>query len=66
MIVYERGELIYVYNFHPTNSYTDYLIGTHWPSDLMILYESDEERFSGHKRLDGGHDKWVKVNKHVP
>ena len=42
MIVYERGELIYVYNFHPEKSYTDYLIGTNWTSDLMILFESDE------------------------
>jgi len=61
MIVYERGELIFVFNFHPQNSYTDYLIGTNWTSDLMILYESDEERFSGHKRLNEGHNKWFRV-----
>ena len=61
MIVYERGELIFVFNFHPQNSYTDYLIGTNWTSDLMILYESDEERFSGHRRLNEGHNKWCRV-----
>lgn len=42
MIVYERGDLIFVFNFHHQDSYTDYLIGTNWTSDLMILYESDE------------------------
>jgi 1,4-alpha-glucan branching enzyme len=48
IIVYEKGELIYIFNFHTNNSYTDYLIGTHWRSDHMILIETDEERFGGH------------------
>lgn len=61
MIVYERGELIFVFNFHPNNSYADYLIGSNWNSDLMILFESDEKRFGGHERLNGAHDKWLKV-----
>jgi 1,4-alpha-glucan branching enzyme len=62
VIVYERGELVYIFNFHPNNSYTDYLIGTHWRSDHMILIETDEERFGGHQRLNDGHNKWMKVD----
>ena len=27
VIVCERGDLVFVFNFHPTNSYTDYRIG---------------------------------------
>lgn len=27
MIICERGDLIFVFNFHPTQSYTDYRIG---------------------------------------
>ena len=27
MIIAERGQLVFVFNFHPTNSYTDYRIG---------------------------------------
>jgi len=27
MIVFERGDLVFVFNFHPTNSYDDYRIG---------------------------------------
>lgn len=27
MIVCERGELVFVFNFHPTQSYTDYRVG---------------------------------------
>jgi 1,4-alpha-glucan branching enzyme len=62
VVVYERGELLYVFNFHPVNSYTDYLIGTHWRSDLMILFETDEHRFGGHERLNEGRNKWYKVS----
>lgn len=51
-----------MYNFHPHNSYTDYLIGTHWRSDLFIVLETDEERFGGHQRLNDGHGKWFKVD----
>ena len=28
LIVAEKGDLIFVFNFHPTNSYSDYRIGT--------------------------------------
>lgn len=48
MIVYERGELVFIFNFHTSNSYENFLIGTNWPSDHMILYETDEGRFGGH------------------
>lgn len=27
LIVCERGDIVFVFNFHPTNSYTDYRIG---------------------------------------
>lgn len=61
MIVFERGELIYIFNFHTHNSYEDFLIGTLWPSDHMILYNTDESRFGGHNRLEAGMTKWYPV-----
>lgn len=54
MIVFERGELVFIFNFHTHNSYENYLIGTLWPSDHMILYNTDEARFGGHSRLLDG------------
>lgn len=27
MVVIERGDLVFVFNFHPTNSFTDYRVG---------------------------------------
>jgi hypothetical protein len=29
VIVVERGDLVMVFNFHPTNSYTDYRVGAY-------------------------------------
>jgi hypothetical protein len=30
--VVERGDLLMVFNFHPTNSYTNYLVGARNPT----------------------------------
>lgn len=62
MIVFERGELVYIFNFHSQNSYENYLVGTYWNSPHMILYETDDDRFGGLQRLNGGHDKWFMIN----
>lgn len=61
VIVYEKGDLIFIFNFHPTQSYQDYAIGTYWASDHFIVFDSDEERFGGHRRLDGAHNMWFEV-----
>jgi len=58
LIIYEKGPLLFIFNWHHTNSYENYQVGTHWKSDHFILYESDEARFGGHKRLDGAHSIW--------
>lgn len=58
VVIYEKGDLIFIYNFHHSQSYEDYTVGTYWSSDHFILYESDEERFGGFKRLDGAHHIW--------
>ena len=62
MIVYEKGDLLYVYNFHSTKSHEGYKIGTPWASDHFIVYESDEERFGGHQRINDAHNIWHKAH----
>ncbi|KDN51339.1 glycoside hydrolase family 13 protein [Tilletiaria anomala UBC 951] len=52
VIVFERGNLLFIFNFHATNSYTDYRIGTAWPGEYSIALDSDEARFGGHARVD--------------
>ena len=43
IIVYEKGDLLFVYNFHPTKSFENYKIGTKWDSDHIILFETDSK-----------------------
>jgi len=60
VVVFEKGDLLFIFNFHANNSYSDYSIGTFWRSDHFILYDSDEQRFDGHMRLDQAHGQWFK------
>ena len=53
LIVFERGDLLFIFNFHPYNSYEHYRIGTHWASEHVIMLESDDTDFGGFNRLAG-------------
>ena len=55
VIAYERGSLLFVFNFHATKSYENYKIGTHWKSDHMLLFDSDQQQFGGFDRLKSGY-----------
>lgn len=58
IIVFEKGDLLFVFNFHPSKSFENYEIGTKWGSSHFIVFESDEHRFGGLKRLEGAHNHW--------
>lgn len=47
VIVVERGDLVMVFNFHPTQSYSDYKVGCQNPGTYKIVLSSDEEVFGG-------------------
>ena len=51
VVVFERGKLLIVFNFHPYKSYENYMIGTHWGSSHIVLYDTDEARFGGFNRI---------------
>lgn len=52
VIVAERGELLFVWNFHPTKSFPGYKIGTNWSTPHRIVLDSDAPQFGGHGRND--------------
>ena len=56
VIVFERGELLWIFNFHPTQGYTDYRIGTPWHNKHHLVLSSDSEEFGGHSRVDRNGD----------
>ncbi|CAK7343392.1 unnamed protein product [Dovyalis caffra] len=52
IIVFERGNLVFVFNFHWTNSYSDYRVGCLKPGKYKVVLDSDDPLFGGFKRLD--------------
>ncbi|ORY64171.1 family 13 glycoside hydrolase [Pseudomassariella vexata] len=52
VIVFERGGLLFIFNFHPTNSYTDYRIGVESPGTYKIVLNSDSKENGGYSRID--------------
>jgi 1,4-alpha-glucan branching enzyme len=53
VMVFERGGLVFLFNFHPTASWTDYPIELP-PGAYDALLNSDEPRFGGHARIAAG------------
>lgn len=37
VIVFERGNLLWIFNFHPTKSFSDYRVGTSWPGMYSLF-----------------------------
>ena len=50
VVVYIRGELLFVFNFHPTVSYTDY--GIPVMGRFRIVLDTDDPAFGGFNRID--------------
>lgn len=54
VIAIEKGDrLLFVYNFHHSNSYSDYKVGTFWGGHYKLVLDSDSSETGGHGRIDG-------------
>lgn len=56
VVAYERAGLLFVINFHPVKSFSDYRVGIDTPGKYQVVLDSDAEEFGGHKRIDRGVD----------
>lgn len=56
VISFDRGGLVFVFNFNSTKSFTDYRIGAPVAGKYRIVLDSDEKKFGGHHRLDPNTD----------
>ncbi|EIW70451.1 hypothetical protein TREMEDRAFT_71305 [Tremella mesenterica DSM 1558] len=73
VIVFERAGLLFIFNFHPTESFVDYRVGIDVPGEYKVILTSDEPKFGGHSRIDlsgkylttpmewNGRKNWVQV-----
>ena len=51
-LVYRRGALVFVFNFHPSESYADLCVPVPDPNDYQLILNSDDEAFEGHGLVD--------------
>ena len=54
-IIFERNNLIFIFNFHPFISVPDYEFRVPQPGSYKIILNSDSEQFGGHSRIDESH-----------
>ena len=52
VIVFERAELVFVFNFHTEKSFADYPIGVNIPGTYKVVLNSDDNKFGGCNRID--------------
>jgi 1,4-alpha-glucan branching enzyme len=52
VIVFERGGLLFVFNFHPTNSFADYRVGVDVAGEYKIVLSSDDKQYGGFENVD--------------
>jgi 1,4-alpha-glucan branching enzyme len=50
VIAFARGDYLFVFNFHPTGSYTDY--GINITGKFKVVLDSDDALYGGFNRLD--------------
>ncbi|MBR1584435.1 MAG: alpha amylase C-terminal domain-containing protein [Clostridia bacterium] len=51
VLAFERGGLLFVFNFSPNQSYTDYVIPVSRGTDYKVLFSSDDARYNGYGRV---------------
>lgn len=54
VIVFERAGLLFIFNFHPSSSFTDYRVGVEVPGTYRIVLNTDAAAFGGLTRIDEG------------
>ncbi|XP_069693954.1 1,4-alpha-glucan-branching enzyme isoform X2 [Periplaneta americana] len=52
VVVFERGELLFVFNFHPTKSFTGYRVGLEIPGEYKVVLDTDNGKYGGFQRVD--------------
>ena len=54
VLAFVRGDLLFVFNFNPTRSFTDYGILVPPATKWRHLFDTDEVRFGGQGRIQSG------------
>ncbi|KAL2612944.1 hypothetical protein R1flu_024636 [Riccia fluitans] len=59
MIVFEKADLVFVFNFHPYKSYEGYKVGCELPGKYRVALDSDSAESGGFSRVDHNVDHFT-------
>ncbi|OHT06810.1 1,4-alpha-glucan-branching enzyme [Tritrichomonas foetus] len=51
IIAFERGNMLWVFNFHPTQSFEHYWIGVEWEGSYTYVISTDDSRYGGFNNI---------------
>ena len=51
VLAFERAGLLFVFNFHPTKSFTDYPVPVGQPVDYEVVLSTDDKAYGGYDRV---------------
>jgi len=51
IIAFNRDPLFFIFNFHPSKSFTDYQVSVPQPGKYRLILDSDHADFGGHNRI---------------
>ena len=55
MLVFTKGDLVFIFNFHPTKSFDGYFIPVGKKGKYQVVLSSDDIQFGGYSRVDANH-----------
>lgn len=51
ILAYKKGDLIFLFNFHPTESQPDFLVRLYEEGNYQVIFSSDDPEFGGFDRI---------------
>ena len=74
IIMYSKGDTVFVFNFHPTKSFDGYFVPVGKKGKYKVVLSSDDGKFGGYSRVDTKAvydakitpDKWIGFKCYIP
>ncbi len=64
VLIFKRANLVFAFNFNPTQSYTDYQFKAP-PGEYQMILDCDERKYGGFERLQPPNQKHITMNNHL-
>jgi 1,4-alpha-glucan branching enzyme len=62
ILIYEKGDILFIFNFHCSNSYQDYDVYLKSSKNVKVILSTDDLEFGGHGRVHHLEYDTVKVD----